>query len=220
MHVTVEEFTLKKVNPSSGESDKKAAGQGEDKEAGDLFDAILPEEAVEAFHRMLLHRVPQVVMVDGKDLATSFKRGQTLARVRTGEEKAAAKPKHQRPELQSTYEEPTTPLQETLAGIWREHLGIEKIGIRDDYFELGGDSILGIRIIAAVKEAGYELTPAQLFEYTTVADLAAFLEQDQGSADEGGSLEFTLLQKLLMDRPRDERSAIGVRFVSDLKAGT
>ena len=68
---------------------------------------------------------------------------------------------------------PQTPVEEQLAGIWREVLRCERVGVHDNFFELGGDSILSIQIIARANQGGLQLTPRQLFENPTVAELAA-----------------------------------------------
>ncbi len=67
---------------------------------------------------------------------------------------------------------PRTPVEEKLARIWAGVVGIERVGIHDNFFELGGDSILSIQIIARAKQAGLYLTPRQLFQNQTVAELA------------------------------------------------
>ncbi|MEQ5837804.1 condensation domain-containing protein, partial [Marinobacter sp. NFXS9] len=78
------------------------------------------------------------------------------------------------PELGTAdYEAPQTDTERTLAALWQEVLGVERVGRHDNFFALGGDSIQSLRIIAKAKRAGIELTPRQLFEHQTVADLAA-----------------------------------------------
>jgi acyl carrier protein len=52
-------------------------------------------------------------------------------------------------------------------------LHVSDIGINDNFFELGGDSILGTLILARAARAGLKISPAQLFEYQTIAELAA-----------------------------------------------
>lgn len=78
-----------------------------------------------------------------------------------------------RAKLEGTFTEPRTPAEETIAQIWSQMLGIEKVGIYDNFFELGGDSISSIRIVAKINQSGFRVTPRQLFECPTVADLAA-----------------------------------------------
>jgi amino acid adenylation domain-containing protein/non-ribosomal peptide synthase protein (TIGR01720 family) len=63
----------------------------------------------------------------------------------------------------------------TLLGCWREVLGVEAIGIHDNFFDLGGDSILSLRIAASAHRRGLEIAPMALFQHQTVAALAASL---------------------------------------------
>ncbi|WP_269856945.1 non-ribosomal peptide synthetase [Streptomyces sp. RPT161] len=71
---------------------------------------------------------------------------------------------------------PRTDAERTLAAIWSEVLGVPDVGARDNYFALGGDSILGIQIVSAARRAGLALTPRHLFQHQTVAELAAAAE--------------------------------------------
>ena len=84
-----------------------------------------------------------------------------------------------RPNLEAAYVAPRTPAEQALAGIWSEVLSIEKIGVHDNYFSLGGASIQGLQVIAKANAAGLPLTPEMLFEYQTIAELAAIAETSQ-----------------------------------------
>ncbi len=66
----------------------------------------------------------------------------------------------------------TDDLEAQLAAIWAEVLGLDFVAPDDDYFELGGDSIMSIRIIARAKTLGLQLKPGDLLEHPTVAGLA------------------------------------------------
>ena len=66
----------------------------------------------------------------------------------------------------------TDPVVVALLKIWRDVLGMDQIGVDDDFFELGGDSILSIQIIARAARAGISIKPRQLFEHSTVSALA------------------------------------------------
>ena len=70
---------------------------------------------------------------------------------------------------------PRTAAETTLAGIWAEVLGLPlaRVGVEDNFFALGGDSILSIQVVARATRAGLRLTPRQLFQHQTVAELAA-----------------------------------------------
>jgi amino acid adenylation domain-containing protein/non-ribosomal peptide synthase protein (TIGR01720 family) len=71
---------------------------------------------------------------------------------------------------------PRTPAELALADIWRQVLGREHVGIYNDFFELGGDSILSFQIVARASRAGLRFTPKQLFQYPTIARLAAVMD--------------------------------------------
>ncbi len=68
---------------------------------------------------------------------------------------------------------PRNPAESALARIWSDVLRIGEIGVHDSFFELGGDSILSIQIVSRAREAGLRITPRQIFEHRTIAELAA-----------------------------------------------
>jgi amino acid adenylation domain-containing protein len=82
-------------------------------------------------------------------------------------------------ELQTTPEKefvaPRTPQERILAEIWSEILGIERVGIHDSFFELGGDSIRSVQVRAKARERGLELSVQQLFLHRTIEALAGVL---------------------------------------------
>ncbi|MBB3120916.1 type I polyketide synthase [Pseudoduganella violacea] len=85
--------------------------------------------------------------------------------------------RHARPALSEAYAEPAGPLEEGLAALWSEFLGIASLGANDNLFELGGDSLLAIQLLAKVRTAyGVELHPAGFFKNPTVAALAVMVE--------------------------------------------
>ncbi|MBV9385322.1 MAG: amino acid adenylation domain-containing protein, partial [Chroococcidiopsidaceae cyanobacterium CP_BM_ER_R8_30] len=76
------------------------------------------------------------------------------------------------PSREASFVAPRTSTEEALATIWADVLRVE-VGIHDNFFELGGDSILSILIVARANQAGLQLAPKQLFQYQTIAELAA-----------------------------------------------
>ncbi|MFM0502679.1 amino acid adenylation domain-containing protein [Paraburkholderia caffeinilytica] len=72
----------------------------------------------------------------------------------------------------SSLEAPRGEVEETLAAIWAQLLRREQIGRHENFFELGGDSIMGLQIVARARRAGLGLTARQIFEQQTVAQLA------------------------------------------------
>src|SRR5262249_27694630 len=69
------------------------------------------------------------------------------------------------------YEPPRTETEIELARVWERVLGVARVGVRDNFFELGGDSILSIQIVAGARSVGFEITPRDVFEHPTIAEL-------------------------------------------------
>ena len=82
---------------------------------------------------------------------------------------------HPRPELDTPYRAPGTDEERAVAEIWQEVFAIERIGIEDDFFELGGDSLVALQLVSRLSDAiGLELRVRNLFEAPTIAALAVF----------------------------------------------
>ncbi|HEV2150064.1 MAG TPA: amino acid adenylation domain-containing protein [Longimicrobiaceae bacterium] len=99
------------------------------------------------------------------------------------------------------YVAPSNRVEEILAGIWAEVLGLERVGVNESFFELGGDSILCIQVVSCARREGLEITPPQMFEYQTIAELAAVAgdtaEAEAGHAEQGrvqGTVRLTPIQ--------------------------
>ncbi|MEL7245425.1 MAG: condensation domain-containing protein, partial [Cyanobacteria bacterium J06573_2] len=92
---------------------------------------------------------------------------------------------------------PTSEKEIILTKIWSEVLGVN-VGIHDNFFEMGGDSILSIQIIARANQAGLSLTPRQLFQYQTISELATVADtKPQIQAEQGlitGEVPLTPIQ--------------------------
>ena len=67
---------------------------------------------------------------------------------------------------------PRNPTEEILAGIWQDLLGLEQVSIHANFFELGGDSIMSIQVVARATAAGLDLNPKEVFQHQTIAELA------------------------------------------------
>ncbi|WP_395350974.1 SDR family NAD(P)-dependent oxidoreductase [Variovorax sp. UC122_21] len=90
---------------------------------------------------------------------------------------AEGRASHARPVLPTAYLAPEGDLEQGLAELWSEALGIAPVGANDNLFELGGDSLLAIRLLARVRKAyGVELHPAAFFKAPTIAELAVLVE--------------------------------------------
>jgi len=84
-------------------------------------------------------------------------------------------PDSARPDLATGYVAPRTTMEEQLAQIWSEVLGLDRIGMQDNFFDLGGASIQSLQAVNRANEIGIPLTPEMLFEYQTIAELTRAL---------------------------------------------
>jgi acyl carrier protein len=101
-----------------------------------------------------------------------------LPRIANGKLDRKALPKPEDKYDTSNYVAPRTPVENIVAGIWREVLGRERVGSHDNFFELGGHSLLATQVIARIIAAfGIELPLRVMFEAPTVAGLAMHIEK-------------------------------------------
>jgi amino acid adenylation domain-containing protein/FkbM family methyltransferase len=96
--------------------------------------------------------------------------------------RALPAPGGERPELGADYAAPRSEVEEVLAAIWAQVLGLGRVGIHDNFFALGGDSILSVRVAALARERGLEVELADLFSSQTIAELGATVRRAQGEA--------------------------------------
>ncbi|PZQ12922.1 MAG: non-ribosomal peptide synthetase [Ancylobacter novellus] len=94
---------------------------------------------------------------------------------------------------------PEGPAEAALAAVWAEVLGLSHVGATDNFFALGGDSILSLQVVSRARQAGLSVTPRQIFERQTVRDLAAVATQvetvTRHEAEEAGEAELTPIQR-------------------------
>jgi len=92
--------------------------------------------------------------------------------------RALPAPDAERPALAEAFIAPRTPAEKSLASIWTKLLGINRVGINDNYFELGGDSLLATQLVSQLRGVfEVELPLVNLFQYPTLAELAASIEE-------------------------------------------
>ncbi|WP_442947013.1 amino acid adenylation domain-containing protein [Nostoc sp. UHCC 0870] len=87
------------------------------------------------------------------------------------------------PEITSFPDEtvPRTDIEAKLVEVWSSVLSLSQVGIYDNFFALGGDSIQAIQLISKANQVGLQLTPKQLFQYQTIAELAAVVTVDKST---------------------------------------
>jgi acyl transferase domain-containing protein/thioesterase domain-containing protein/acyl carrier protein len=140
---------------------------------------ILPAEGFEALVRALGTREVQPIL-SSIDLET------LCARARQAEEQLSAPSiGFERPELESEYVAPRNPVEETLAGYWRELLGVGQIGIHDSFFDMGGHSLIAVRLFRMIKgQYGIDFPISVLFEAPTIAQCADLILAQKPGAGE------------------------------------
>ncbi|HEU4322016.1 MAG TPA: amino acid adenylation domain-containing protein, partial [Roseiflexaceae bacterium] len=103
---------------------------------------------------------------------------------------------------------PRTPVEAALAEIWAAVLRVPQVGVHDNFFRLGGDSILSIQIVARAGQAGLRLSPRLLFQHQTIAELALAVGDQATVARPQGLVEgpalLTPIQRWFL---REERPA-------------
>jgi amino acid adenylation domain-containing protein len=100
--------------------------------------------------------------------------------------RALPPPNGTRPDLARSYVAPQSPVEEALAAIWRAVLGVDRVGLDDDFFDLGGHSMLAVRMLTKVHdELGLELSLGAVFEHSTIRELAGSMTAELlGQQDE------------------------------------
>ncbi|WP_426752485.1 amino acid adenylation domain-containing protein [Myxococcus sp. Y35] len=123
----------------------------------------------------------------------------------------------------TAFVDPRSREEQLLADIWASVLKKSSVGIHDNFFALGGDSILGLQIISRATQQGLRLRPRQLFEHQTIAELARAASSAQGiHADQGlmtGSAPLTPIQRWFFDQGRAEPHHFNMAVMLDVEPG-
>jgi natural product biosynthesis luciferase-like monooxygenase protein len=197
--VEISEFSEKRINDLTGQikamvdksarvapdADERPPQNGEKSFYEQSMDeGITPHEGSEVFERLLARAAMPQVIVSTKDLHASIENANAFTQEMVSaeiEKLQVARPRHPRPNVQTEYAAPRNPTEEALAEIMQEMLGVDRVGVHDNFFELGGDSVLSIQIIARANRVGMKISPQQIFQYQTVAGLAAVALSEPGA---------------------------------------
>lgn len=153
-------------------------------------DAINPSEGEMAMRLLLSLSEPGPVMIATRSPWAKRQRALAAKHTKATGPSDQTAGLHKRPNLASALCLPETEHQKTMAQIWQRFLGIETIGIDDDFFELGGNSLLAAQLLLEVKEAfGVSVDLAQLFATANVRALSDHILSVQvASSDESALL--------------------------------
>lgn len=155
--------------------------QDQIKRTQDQLGITLPE-SVEVFRRILATSLPQLV-VSPLDFHAVINQQRELsaANLQAGLKSARqASGAHRRPQPDATYVHPNTETERIIADVWQSLMGIEQVGIHDNFLDLGGHSLLATQVISQIRELfEIELPINKLFEEPTVAGLARVVAETQ-----------------------------------------
>ena len=191
---TVEGFSIKRIEDTAtlGNGPLSQANEVEFEDAGsahplspaeerlhhNITQGIKAEEGAVAFARVMGTQVSQIT-VSSLDL-DALKQQTTLDLVQSESDAG-----FERPDLDSDYAAPETDIERTLAAMWQDLLGVADVGIDDSFFDLGGHSLIAVRLFAQVKKAyRIDLPISVLFEAPSIRKIAALLEDQIGPQDE------------------------------------
>ncbi|MFC2145730.1 SDR family NAD(P)-dependent oxidoreductase [Acidobacteriota bacterium] len=196
--VDIEEFTMLQVTegvkvkirerentavsfplPESGEP---GAADKKETQSDFLKYGILPSEGIEVFNRVLGGTEPQVV-VSTTNLPLRLEKAETSPSIFQGEELEKKRPAMTllaRPALSSAYVAPRTETEKVIASTWQEFLGLEQIGIHDNFFEMGGDSLSIVQLNGKLKRVlNRDIPVAVMFKYLTIQSFVQYLEKGE-----------------------------------------
>jgi malonyl CoA-acyl carrier protein transacylase/acyl carrier protein len=141
---------------------------------------ILPQEGVEAFRRILSHAVLPQIIVSPRDIQL-LRTGPLPLHLDLEDGSLALSRRQPRPHLQTAYVAPRNEMEQQIAAIWQKMLGIEHIGIQDNFFAAGGDSLMGLRTINELRKAFRVDLSLSLFlkETPTIEGIAKVIRQKQ-----------------------------------------
>jgi len=95
---------------------------------------------------------------------------------------ALPKPARERPHAAGEWLAPTTPTEKKLAALWEDLIGVAPVGAGDSFFDLGGGSLLAVRLSERIRAEGGDLPVLRVFETPRLSDLAAFLDSHRRPA--------------------------------------
>lgn len=159
-----------------------APAAGEAAATVDGGDAISPREGVEALKRILASRHAQVVVSPKPLVAVIDWMRNSMQAAQSSAPTVGTRVQLPRPDLSTPFVAPRTDAERKLADIWQDLLGIAEVGVHDSFFDLGGDSLIGVQVLSRVKKAfDVQLPSSVLYEGPTVESLAKLVAPQEAT---------------------------------------
>ena len=192
----IERFTMKRLDATSsmtdaGPRDEESGLRRSTKEShleALLREAILPEEGVAVLDRVMAQNASVQIVASTVDVELWSRRLDRDAKaILDGDAGQNSGPTFSRPNLGTPYVAPRDAAEALVAKIWSEMLGVDDIGVNDDFHDLGGQSLLAVRMVERIrKETGTSVPLTSLFDSPTVAAIAANLEVAEIESGQAG----------------------------------
>ncbi|MDM5297138.1 SDR family NAD(P)-dependent oxidoreductase [Bacillus pumilus] len=156
--------------------------------------AILPEEGAELFQYVLSNRQNRHVLVSTGNLHERIDQWLSLeSKVREKEESYEAS-KHERPELSNPYVAPRNETEKVICQVWQDFMGMEQVGIHDNFFDLGASSLDIVQVTNRLNQAlQTNEAVVTLFTYPSVAELAKYIQPSDESQQESMEEELAVV---------------------------
>ncbi|MFJ6198107.1 SDR family NAD(P)-dependent oxidoreductase [Micromonospora sp. NPDC092111] len=178
--VAVGDFVLRRVDQGAV-TGGLASAEPAAPVAGAVTEDIRPVDGAEAFRRSLTAGLGAQVVIATRTVADIRRRASRVTTDRLADDPEPATAAAATGGGGSAA--PRTELEITIAGVWRDGLGVAEVGVDDDFFALGGNSLVAVQLIASMRKAtGVRLPMRSLFETPTVAGLAARIEELRATA--------------------------------------
>lgn len=121
-----------------------------------------------------------------------------------------ALPKPDVRQFQRAYVAPSTEIEQQLASIWAQVLNVERVGLTDNFFEMGGDSIISLQLVSRSRQQGIYFMPRDLFEQQTIQGLATVAqlggEREADQRPVTGGLQLLPIQRWFFEAPLPDRN--------------
>jgi len=191
----IQNFSMKLISESSAENIREIQSSGTQQEhsapliklieevtangRGILQEGISVKEGLIAFDHIINGCFKPQIVVSPKDINTAMKQANYVAQPGILDNLISAevyRERHPRPEMENEYVPPKNETEKNLAKVWEDVLCIDKVGIHDEFFALGGDSLLLIQLHTKIKENfTTDIAVVDLYKYNTIALLSKYL---------------------------------------------
>ncbi|MES1036838.1 SDR family NAD(P)-dependent oxidoreductase [Bacillus pumilus] len=156
--------------------------------------AILPEEGAELFQYVLSNRQNRHMLVSTGNLDERIGQWLSLESKAAESEDSYEVSKHERPELGNPYVAPRNETEKAICQVWQDFMGMEQVGIHDNFFDLGASSLDIVQVTNRLNQAlQTNEAVVTLFTYPSVAELAKYIQPSEDSEEEAMEEELAVV---------------------------